>query len=146
MEISSEGMGLLGPGLVALDYGDDTAARMATTEVSLSGVVNPDELGKLCSRMLVGVERRAYSSMQKPRIMGHGALPLEPKLGEHERGVDRTELLTFSNYSPSDIELARHIIQFETLLNQKYTDIRADWDFQDRVYREKIPAHVLPQV
>ena len=58
----------MGPGLVALDYGDDSAARVATTEVSLSGAVDPSELGKLCSRMLVGIERRAFHAMQQPRL------------------------------------------------------------------------------
>ena len=77
--------GPLGPGVVNLDFGDESALRAALTEAAVAAddPTDPDlARAKLCSRLLVAVERRAFAALQAPRLEGFGALPLRPPLSE----------------------------------------------------------------
>ena len=143
--------GSLGPGVIALDFGDASGLRVARAELLLSDGSSPElTRSKLCSRLMVGIERRITESMQLPRLHGYGALPLVAPLSEAERGVDRSELLTFSNLSPKDIDTARAIMRFEQMINCKYSSATvknfAPWSFSDRTTHERLPAHVLKQI
>jgi len=141
----------LGPGTVALDYGDASGLRAALTEIIFSDGASPEvNWLKLNSRFIIRLERSAFGAIQAPRLMGYGALPLVPPLSVHQRGVEKSELLTFSDMSPGDIDATRQMMCFEEMLNSRYTAATvknyAPWSFVGRSVSEKLPSHVFKQV
>ena len=64
---------------------------------------------KLCSRLLVGVERRALAATERPRLQGFGALPLTPPLSSNARAIERNELLAFTGLSARDVDRTRQV-------------------------------------
>jgi len=144
-------VGAIGPGSISLDYGDDIGLRISMAEVLVAENDRPElARTKLCSRMMVRLERNIYEYMEFPRLRGAGALPLKPALSPHERAVERSELLTFCRLSPRDINITRQVMMFEEMLNSRYTKATVKnfhpWTFQDRDTFEKLPKHVFKQV
>jgi hypothetical protein len=144
-------MGPLGPGLVALDFGDEIGLRVALAEVLVAGEDQPElARNKLCSRMIARLERNIQEFKEYPRLHGAGALPLTPILSAHERAVERSELLTFCRLSPRDINITRQVMMFEEMLNSRYTVDTVKnfhpWSFLNRNTFEHFPAHVFKQV
>ena len=147
--ISKNHMGTIGPGNVSIDFGDSTTTRIARGELDLS-VLQSDQ-ANLDSKMLVAIERAAYEKLEFPRTYGKGALPLKPQKSEEVRGMEKTELLTFTSLSPNDIDRVTQLTSFERLLNGAYKDIVGandiePWVLTNRSLFEEFSPQVLSQV
>jgi hypothetical protein len=147
--IGKNHLGTVGPGTVALQYGDNTTGRIAKGELELS--VLSSTSSNLDSKMLVAIERAAFERLEFPRTYGKGSLPLKPLKSEETRGMEKTELLTFSSLSPNDIDRVTQLTSFERLLNGAYEDIYGanniePWVLTNRELFEELSPHVLSQV
>ncbi len=146
--LKSHHVGPLGPGPVPVSYGDGSSLKIASGELELS--VLPDA-GALDSRMLVAIERSAFEGMEFPRTYGRGSLPVKATKSNETRGIERTELLTFTSLSPADIDRVTQLTYFEKMLNGAYEDIVGannlkPWVLTNRTLFEDFAPHSLSQV
>ena len=108
-------------------------------------------IGNLDSKLIVGIERAYFENMEFPRTYGRGALPLKPSKSEEARGTNRSELLTFTDLSPNDIDRVTQMVGFERMLNGAYSDVKGannidDWIVTNRQFFEQYRPEVLSQV
>ena len=147
--------GTLGPGIVPVSFGDDCLTKVAEGEMSLASVRDKEggvkSISNLDSKLIVGIDRAYFEKMEFPRTYGRGALPLKPAKSEEVRGTERSELLTFTDFSPNDIDRVTQMVGFERVLNGAYDDVKGsnnleDWVVTNRMYYEQYRPEVLSQV
>jgi len=141
--------GTLGPGTVPISHGDTAATRLAIAELELA--VRTDMVDNLDSRMMVEIERAQQLHSEYPRKFGKQTLPQSATKSNETRGIEKTELCTFTSLSPNDIDRTTQLVAFERLLNTAYDDIIGSnnispWVLTNRSLFEHHPPHILPQI
>lgn len=96
------------------------------------------------AQMQITIARRMREPLwELPRALSAGAVPALQSLAPWQVGVQQTELQSFSDFSPGDVQRARVLLAFEEMLAEVPAAAPGSFTLKDRRVSEHLPPAVL---
>ena len=100
---------------------------------------------KIGSEKIVDIAIRLGSLLRVPGGNGRAGMPRRPTLSDDRRGMDLTELLTFTSIPTETIERVQNMVMFENMLKKTDPVNTKVWIDNGSFYKRKFRERILPQ-
>ena len=100
---------------------------------------------KIGSEKIVDIATRLGTLLRVPGGMGRAGMPRRPQYSDDRRGMDRTELLTFTSIPTETIERVQNMVMFENMLKEIDPVNTKVWIDSGAFYKRNFRERILPQ-
>ena len=100
---------------------------------------------KIGSEKIVDIATRLGSLLRVPGGTGRAGMPRRPTLSDDRRGMDLTELLTFTSIPTESIERVQNMVMFENMLQMADPVNAKVWIDNGTFYKRNFRERILPQ-